>query len=107
MELKYLEFLGVMPNLEGCSICGSNKNIITLNGDSGGYLCKNCYTNEFIVDEKTIKLLRMFNYVDIKKIKEINIKDKNKQEINQFLENYYTKYTGLYLKSKDFLQQIK
>lgn len=107
IELKYLSFLGVSPILDSCSICQNNNDIITISSDAGGYVCKNCYTNEFIVDEKTIKLLRMFNYVDIKKIKEINIKDKNKQEINQFLENYYNKYTGLYLKSKDFLQQIK
>ena len=32
---------------------------------------------------------------------------KNKKEINKFLEDYYQKYTGLYLKSKDFLSQIK
>ena len=30
---------------------------------------KNCYTNEYITDEKTVKLLRMFNFVDISKIK--------------------------------------
>ena len=96
-----------MPNLEGCSICGSNKNIITLNGDSGGYLCKNCYTNEYIVDLKTIKLIRMFKFVDIGKIKELNILDKNKVEINKFLEEYYARYTGLYLKSKDFLKQLR
>ena len=49
----------------------------------------------------------MFNLVDIIRIKELNILDKNKREINKFLEDYYTKYTGLYLKSKDFLSQIK
>lgn len=107
VELKYLMFLGVMPILDKCAVCGSNKNIITVNSDCGGYLCSNCYTNQYIVDEKTIKLLRMFYYVDIKKIKELNINDKNKNEINKFLEDYYGKYTGLYLKSKDFLKQIK
>lgn len=106
-ELKYLKFLGVLPVLDHCSICGSTKDIITINGDSGGYVCKNCYTNEYITDEKTIKLVRMFYYVDISKIKELNIQDKNKKEINQFLESYYSRYTGLYLKSKDFLKQIK
>ena len=49
----------------------------------------------------------MFDFLDISKIKELNILDKNKKEINKFLEDYYTKYTGLYLKSKDFLSQIK
>ena len=27
-------------------------------------------------------------------------------EINKFLDEYYDKYTGLYLKSKDFLKNI-
>ena len=49
----------------------------------------------------------MFNYVDISKIKELNILPKNKNEINRFLENYYDRYTGIYLKSKDFLTQIR
>lgn len=106
-SLKYLDFLGVKPVLDKCSICGSSSEIVTINSEHGGYVCKNCYTNEYIVDEKTIKLLRMFNYVDISKIKELNILDKNKIEINKFIEGYYDKYTGLYLKSKDFLDQIK
>ena len=106
VEFKYLEFLGVMPNLSNCNICGSDKDIVTISGDDGGYVCKKCYTNQFIVDVKTIKLLRMFSYVNIAKIKELNILDKNKKEINDFLEAYYNRYTGLYLKSKDFLKQI-
>ena len=106
VELKYLSFLGVGPALDKCAKCKSEKNIITINSDAGGLICKNCYQNEYITDEKTIKLLRMFNIVDINKIKELNIKEKNKQEINKFLENYYLRYTGLYLKSKNFLTQI-
>ncbi len=106
-ELKYLSYLGVKPILDKCSTCGNTKDIVTVNSDAGGYICKNCYTNEYITDEKTLKLLRMFDFLDISKIKELNILDKNKKEINKFLKDYYTKYTGLYLKSKDFLSQIK
>lgn len=107
VELKYLSFLGVLPILDKCCKCGSSTDIITISASDGGYLCKDCYTNQYIVDEKTLKLIRMFYYVDINKIKELNIQDKNKLEINTFLEDYYTRYTGLYLKSKDFLNQIK
>ena len=106
VELKYLSYLGVMPKLDCCSICGSNEDIVTISGDAGGYVCHNCYSNEYIVDIKTIKLLRMFYYVDINKIKELNIVDRNKKEINKFLERYYDRYTGFYLKTKDFLKQI-
>ena len=107
IELKYLNYLRVMPILDCCSVCGSNKKIVTVSSFSGGYLCVNCYKNEYIVDEKTVKLLRMFSYVDISKIKELNILPKNKNEINKFLENYYDRYTGIYLKSKDFLTQLR
>ena len=72
-ELKYLAYLGVSPILDQCANCSSKKDIITISSDAGGYLCKNCYNNEYITDEKTIKLLRMFEYVDISKIKELNI----------------------------------
>lgn len=107
VELKYLSFLGVTPILDQCAICSSTKDIVTVNSDAGGYICKSCYNNEYITDEKTIKLLRMFEFVDILKIKELNIQDKNKEEINKFLEDYYQKYTGLYLKPKNFFSQIK
>lgn len=105
-ELKYLSFLGVSPILDKCASCGSNTDIVTVNSDAGGYLCKNCYKDEYITDEKTIKLIRMFMYVDISKIRELNISDKNIKEINKFLEDYYVKYTGLYLKSKNFFSKL-
>lgn len=107
VELKYLSFLGVTPILDSCAKCGNTSDIVTINSDCGGYLCKNCHNNEYLTDEVTIKLLRMFSFVDISKIKELNIKDINKKEINVFLEDYYVRYTGLYLKSKDFLKQVK
>lgn len=106
LELKYLEYLGVMPILESCSICGSKKAIATLSASSGGYVCHNCLTNEKIVSEKVIKLIRMFYYVDISKIEKTDIKEDVKKEINNFLDEYYDLYTGLYLKSKSFLKNL-
>ncbi len=106
LELKYLDYLGVMPIIDECSICGSKTSIATISGRDGGYVCNNCLTNELIVDEKTIKLIRMFCYVDISKISKLEISDKVKLEINNFLDEYYDKYTGLYLKTKDFLKNL-
>jgi len=105
LELKCLNYLGVMPILDKCAVCG-NKNIITISADQGGYLCKNCRTAETIVDEKTIKLLRMLYYVDIEKIEKIEISKKIIEEINFFLTSYYERYTGLYLKSKKFIKEL-
>ncbi len=106
LELKYLCWLGVIPMLDACSICGNKENIITISIDKGGYICRECHTNEKIVDTKTIKLIRMFYYVDISKITKLEISNKVKEEINEFLDNYYDKYTGLYLKTKTLLKDL-
>lgn len=105
LELKCLDYLGVMPILDCCSVCG-NKNIITISADQGGYICKNCRKDETIVDEKTIKLIRLFYYVDINKIEKLEISKKISEEINYFLNAYYERYTGLYLKSKKFIEKL-
>ena len=54
----------------------------------------------------TIKLLRLFYYVDIKNISKLEVSDMVVLEINRFLDDYYDRYTGVYLKSKEFIRQI-
>lgn len=107
LELKYLEFLGVMPIIDSCAMCGKKTGIVTLSSYRGGYVCKDCYTNETMVSDKTIKLIRMFYYVDISKITKLDISSKSKNEINLFLDDYYSRYTGLYLKSKSFIKNLQ
>ena len=103
LELKYLKYLGIDINVDECSICSSQSNIITLNVDKGGYICKDCYQNEPLVSDKSIKVFRMFYYVDISKISKLKLSKDTVKEISKFLEDYYDKYSGLYLKSKKFL----
>ena len=107
LELKYLDYLGVMPILDRCSVCGSEKSIATLSSSRGGYICNNCLKNDRMVSAKTIKLIRMFYYVDISKIEKLDISELCKNEINTSLNEYYENYTGLYLKSKNFINNIK
>lgn len=106
VELKCLDYLGVTPSIDSCSICGDNKNIITISSPDGGFVCKNCYTNQKIVKPNTIKLIRMFYYVDIDKINKLEIKEESLNEINEFINDYYDRYTGLYLKSKENLLRV-
>lgn len=106
LELKLLDYLGVRPSIDCCSICGSDKQIVTVDSTAGGYLCRNCYHNEPLVSDKMIKLIRMFYYVDIKSISKLEVSESVVMEINQFLDDYYDRYTGIYLKSKDFIRQL-
>ncbi len=107
VELKLLDFLGVMPVIDGCAMCGSKANIMTLSASAGGFVCKDCYHNDKIVSEKALKLIRAYYYVDISSLEKINISEKVKNEINEFLDDYYDRYTGLYLKSKEFIKNLK
>ncbi len=106
IELKYLDYLGVLPVLDACSVCGRKTDIVTLSSDKGGYLCKSCWTNEPIISKKAIQLVRMYYYVDIHKIEKLDIRPEVKLEINDFLDRYYDRYTGLYLKSKNFIKEL-
>ncbi len=106
LEIKYLDYLGVSLNLDSCIGCGKTTNIVTIDGDRGGYICKDCYKDELIVDSKTIELLRIYYYVEIKSISKLKISEKVRDEINRFLDTYYDRYTGLYLKSKNFLKKL-
>ena len=107
LELKYLYYLGIMPVIDKCALCGRTNGIITLSSYRGGYVCQRCYTNEVMVSDKTIKLIRMFYYVDINKISKLDISSKSKIEINKFLDDYYDRYAGLYLKSKKFIKNLQ
>lgn len=106
VEIKYLEFLGVLFNLDECILCGSKKDIITFDADKGGYICKKCHTNEIILDKKIIKLFRVYYYVNISSIENINILKNEKETISKYIDLYYDRYTGLYLSTKEFLKKL-
>lgn len=106
LELKYLYFIGVGINLDECVVC-RKKSILTFSFYKGGYVCANCRTNEKVFDDKVLKMLKLYYYVDINKITELKISDKVSHEVDLILTEYYSHFTGLYLKSKKFLEHIK
>lgn len=105
-ELKMLDSLGIRPVIDECVNCGNKQDIVTISSYRGGYLCKNCTKGEVITDIKTVKLLRMFYYVDISKITKLDVSDNVKKELSQFIYDYYDRYSGLYLKSREFLENL-
>ena len=107
LEVKLLDYLGVGLNLTSCIMCGTKKEIVTLSSEKGGLICKNCYMKERLIPISIVKILNMYYLVDIKSVNKLSIKEDIINEINRFLTSYYDDYTGLYLKSKDFLRTIQ
>ncbi len=106
IELQYLKYIGIDLNLDGCVVCGNNK-VVTLSLSKGGYICSNHRTNEPIIDEKVLKLLRLYNYVDISKITNLDIDNSISNEINRLINEYYDEYSGINIKSKKFLKDLE
>lgn len=104
--IKYLSYLGVGLYLDGCSECGETS-VVSMSHSKGGYVCARHITNEVVMDASVIKMFKAYYYIDIDKISELNIKEKVINEIDEFLTIYYRDYTGLYLKSRKFLENIK
>lgn len=105
-ELKLLDYLGIRPNVDECNICGDTKNIITVSTDDGGYVCEHCYRSGKIYTSKVIKMIRLFIYLDISQITKLDLKNETKKDIDEFIKEYYDRYSGLYLKSRNFLKNL-
>ena len=105
VELKLLVYLGIKPVIDKCVNCNNKNDIVTISSYKGGYLCKDCVGNEKIYNLKTLKLIRMFYYVDLDKISKINVSENIKKELNLFIDDYYERYSGLYLKTKKFIEK--
>lgn len=106
LEIKLLDFLGVGLNLESCVKCGDKTSIINIDPDLGGYVCSKCNEQKYNVNPKTIKMIRMYYFVEINSISKLDISEEVIKEIDYFLNKYYERYTGLYLYSKGFLKSI-
>lgn len=108
-QLKMLPVLGIEPALDCCVTCGTVERIVMLSVALGGMVCANCkQLNEpLIIDAPLIPIVRAMAKVDLENFPEIELEPELLKPIEHFLESYYDSYSGLYLKSKHFLKQLK
>lgn len=99
VEMKYLKYLGVEPNLDRCTVCGSC-DIASLSIDHGGFLCSNC--SEVRMNSKLLKLIKAYYCVDIIKIDKLDVNKEIMLELDRFISEYYEKHTGVFLNQKKF-----
>lgn len=103
-EVKSFSYLGVDMHLNSC-MCGS-KDIKTFSIDEASFICSKCYKDEKIFSLKTLACLKLFKNADLKELQKLNIDDITKRELDEIIYAYLEKYTGLYLKSRNFLNQL-
>lgn len=107
LELHLLKYLGVSLNLDNCSICGNTTRLVTLSLQNSGMICKNCYKDEYLFSDKALRLIKILDKIDLSKIESLEITDDVVfREIDSFLHEYYSIYTGIYLNKKDKLYKF-
>ncbi|WP_338470285.1 DNA repair protein RecO [Niallia sp. XMNu-256] len=108
-EIKMLSVLGLHPTLDQCASCGSREGTFGFSIREGGILCHRCIHIDpyhLKISPATVKLLRVFYYLDMKRLGSISVKEETKTELKTVIDHYYDEYSGLFLKSKKFLDQI-
>lgn len=103
IEIKMLKYLGLKLHLDNCAVCGSS-DINYLSLDYSGYLCRK--HSKISVDRKILKLIKVYDTVDINKLDRFNVSRNIVLIVDKFIDEYYEKYTGLYLDSKKFFKML-
>ena len=107
-EMKMLKNAGYLPNLYTCSLCGSEKGAFTLSIADGGLVCQEHINHPTItIQEGTLKLLRIFDQMDIRRLGDINVKASTKSQLQFILRSFFDEYVGIEFKSRHFLDQMK
>jgi DNA repair protein RecO (recombination protein O) len=107
-ELKATQLLGFGLNLDECVICGSTKNIVSISTSYGGLICQKCLANNHPpINGQYLQLLRKLYYIELNQINSISLKPKTKTVIRKIIDEYYDIHSGIYIKSKRYLRDLK
>ncbi len=108
-EMKMLNPLGLYPTLNQCTVCGNTEGHFSFSIREGGLLCHRCLEKDpyhLKIAPATVKLLRLFYYLDLSRLGNISVKPETKAELKKVISTYYDEYSGLNLKTKKFLNQM-
>lgn len=108
-EMKMLGVLGLYPVMDQCAVCGSKEAHFGFSIRENGLICHQCFDRDpyFLpLSQNAIKLLRLFYFFDLQRLGNISVKQETKKELRDAISLYYEEYSGLYLKSKRFLDQL-
>lgn len=107
-EMKIFLIAGYKPHLHSCIICGNEEDLTAFSIRRGGLIC-NLHKDEQAIQIQggTVKLLRLFEKMDIKRLGNVAVKESTKSQLYQVMRSFYDEYIGAPLKSRNFLDQLK
>ncbi|WP_254901238.1 DNA repair protein RecO [Tuberibacillus sp. Marseille-P3662] len=109
-DVKMLPQAGIAAELDGCAHCGRFNLPMAFSVTNGGFLCAGCSYHDrhaLPISEAAAKLLRMFKHINLNRLGKIHVKKSTIREMDQVMSLFYEQYSGVKLKSKQFLKQIE
>ncbi|MCD2255816.1 DNA repair protein RecO [Agrilactobacillus fermenti] len=109
VEVQLLRNFGVQPHLESCVICQRTDRPYDYSETYGGLLCDQHWhldTHRFHASQRAIYFLRLFSAISLERINSIKIKATTKSELKRIIDQIYSDTVGIYLKSKQFIDDM-
>lgn len=100
-QVKLFRYLGVMPELERCAVCGQNKEPAAFCVEEGGAVCADCLgeirksdNHRLIYDAKLgiINILRYFTVNSLKSIENLALKEETGRLLQKLVRDYAAYY---------------
>ncbi|NQV00232.1 MAG: DNA repair protein RecO, partial [Parcubacteria group bacterium] len=111
-ELKLLNLLGFLPELENCVKCSKNigKDNNSFDFTSGGFICSDCYNDSksysYQIDGEVVSLISKIFKGDTKALSVLNINNKQALIVKDIIEKYVLYLINKKIKSSEFLEKI-
>ncbi|MDF2668619.1 MAG: repair protein RecO [Paenibacillus sp.] len=108
-EMKMLSLAGYMPDLEQCVSCGTVNGEMALSASLGGILCTQCRykdTASLPITASVLKLLRLFQRIDINRLGSIEVTDATRAQLKLGIRLFYDAHVDVKWKSRSFIDQM-
>lgn len=103
-QVKLFKYLGIMPELERCTVCGEKKEAAAFSIKDGGIICEDCLGNlensdndTLIYDDKfgIVNILRYFTVNPLKSIENLALKGDTGRMLQKLVREYAAHYLDI------------
>ncbi len=99
--VRYLDLLGLSPEVDGCVLCGDTRNIETISVSDGGFVCRNCNRQLHLKprDAGFLKNFRIINKASFEVLDKIEGLGLNEYRLSALLMEFLMTHSGLTVRS--------